>query len=148
MPTRQLTMAQQACEHSGNRAWQSLRTPVMAEGRPPVQDPVHLPVGRPWCAGEVVVHAMHAVEIGQSGHKVGGRCHRLAVAMCRVQAIVVAACWCSVTKSFLAELPSDGRNKYSYLKATLMMVLDVIVSSTRCTSLTRTPPQASCALAK
>jgi hypothetical protein len=40
----------------------------------------------------VIVHAMYAVEIGQSGHKVGGRSHRLAVAMCRVQAIAVAAC--------------------------------------------------------
>jgi hypothetical protein len=35
---------------------------------------------------------MYAVEIGQSGRKVGGRSHRLAVAMCRVQAIAVAAC--------------------------------------------------------
>ena len=93
MPARQLTMARQDCEHSDSRAWQSLRGPVMAEGRLPTQDPAHLPVDRPWCASEVVVvHAMHAVEIGQSGHKVGGRCHRLAVATCRVAAIAVAAC--------------------------------------------------------
>jgi hypothetical protein len=93
MPTRQLTMAQQACEHSGSRAWQGLRAPVMVEGRrPQAQDPANPPVDRPWCVSEVVVHDMHAVEIGQSGHKVGGRCHRLAVGLCRVLAIAVAAC--------------------------------------------------------
>ena len=92
MPTRQLMRARQACEHSGSMAWQGLRGPVLAEGRPPEQDPAHLPVDRPWCASEVVVRAMHVVEIGQSGRKVGGRSHRLAVAMCRVQAIAVAAC--------------------------------------------------------
>jgi hypothetical protein len=43
-----------------------------------------------WSTGHGV--QVHVVEIGQSGRKVGGRSHRLAVAMCRVQAIAVAAC--------------------------------------------------------
>jgi hypothetical protein len=83
---------------------------------------------------------MHVVEIGQSGRKVGGRSHRLAVAMCRVQAIAAAACWFPVTMSYLAKLLSGKGNEYADLIATPMMVLDVIVLATRYTSLTRTPP--------
>ena len=70
---------------------------------------------------------MHTVEIGQSDHKVGGRSHRLAVALCCVVAIAVAARGYPAITSFFAELPSDASDKYADLTPTLMMVRDVIV---------------------
>ena len=104
---------------------------MLAEGRLPAQDPAHLPDGQPWCVSEVFVHAMHAVEIGQSGHKVGGRRHRLAVTLCRVVAVAVAARGCSRTISRFAESPSDEGDKYADLIPTLAIVRDVIVLSCR-----------------